>query len=233
MMIRDGKVITPYFGDYKPRERRYNGYKIAGWELATSSGNSIVLTDTYNDKFHSVILEGNTGQNITVQEKNLFDKHLPPLKTTGTSITELSTGVRTTLSYPGSPHYTVMKIGLVKDFTGSSITLSANIAMSNPNGGCGAQFCVWKADGSAVVAYLGAILTASGSATVVVPSAYSTSSDYLGIVLWSSRGAGYVINHRLHRYTGGIRNISYNICTLWAGSSGSSVLSYERDIWTK
>ena len=190
MMIRDGKVITPYFGDFKPRERRYNGYKIAGWELAENSGESVELSDTYNDKFHSVILEGNTAQNVTVKGKNLFDKHLTAHRTVGTTITELSTGIRTELSTFGSPHYAVMRIVPVKHVAGLSVTLSLNIAMSNPLGGRGAQLCVWKADGSAVVAYLGAVLTSSGSATVAISSSYAESDDYLGIVLWSSRAPG-------------------------------------------
>lgn len=190
MMIQDGKVITPYFGDYKPRERRYNGYKIAGWELAEKSGESIELSDTYNDKFRSVVLSGNTEQNVTVKGKNLFDKHLSAHKTVGTTITELSTGVRATLSTYGSPHYAVMKVDLAKYFAGKSVTMSVNIAMSNPLGGRGVQLCVWKADGSAVVSYLGALLTASGSATVAIPSSYSTSNDYLCLIVWSSRAPG-------------------------------------------
>lgn len=220
MMIQDGKVITPYFGDYKPRERRYNGYKIAGWELGAVSGNSALLTKTYNDKFHSVILEGNTAQSVTIKGKNVFDKQASVIKTVGTTITELSTGVRAALNTFGAPHYAVIKIDSVKHYAGLSVTLSLNITTSNPLGGCGAQLCVWKFDGSAVVAYLGALLTASGSATVAIPSAYSTSNDYLCLIVWSSRAPG----------TGGEnlpnQTIDYTNIQVEVGSTATSYAPY-------
>ena len=80
-----------FLGDYKPVNVYRNNVKLAGWTATEKTGEAISYTDTYNDKFNSLIADGAEPQSLadwhgvsgalsqvqTVQGKNLFDINNP------------------------------------------------------------------------------------------------------------------------------------------------------------
>ena len=88
------KPVVPYRGDYKPVNIYQGATKIAGWEPSPRSGEGpFEWDDTYNDKLTGTIggksvqaadyvyADGESGQEVTVQGKNL----IPPFLASATS----------------------------------------------------------------------------------------------------------------------------------------------------
>ena len=53
-----------FLGDYKPVNIYRNNVKLAGWTATEKTGESISYTDTYNDKFNSLIADGAEPQSL-------------------------------------------------------------------------------------------------------------------------------------------------------------------------
>lgn len=69
-IYKNNNVLIAYKGDYKPVNIYKGGEKIAGWEERTYTGTDLVITDTYDDDFHSLVLSGRYEQAGTPSIEN-------------------------------------------------------------------------------------------------------------------------------------------------------------------
>ena len=147
--------------------------------------------------FSNIQLEQNTtaseyepyqGQNypINLPVENLFDKSGTPISNAGTTLTEISTGVRATISSTGTNKYSAIKFTNSDKLLGKTLNISATITPSSTNNG---EIRLYFSNGNTLTSKIGAgtSFIASGDYSFEIPSNYPSGSDGIAIVFTSNR----------------------------------------------
>lgn len=126
--------------------------------------------DTYQDSIKKAI------------GKNLFDKSKSEFSSAYTTLTELETGVRATLSRTGTNRYSSIKLD-GDALLGKTITVSATITPSGTNNGL---VRIFFTSGNSLTTKIGNNISATGSLSYTIPSSYSNNDDGIAIVFSSN-----------------------------------------------